>query len=314
MADLDKKIKMIAVAGPTASGKTSLGIAIAQALKGEVISCDSMQIYRNMTIATAAPTSEEMQGIPHHLVGILDPKEEYSVAQFCKDAGAAASEINQRGKLPVLVGGTGLYMQSFAENLTFSGSNSAEVRATLQARLEQEGAEVLLKELFQIDPEYAAKLHLADVKRITRALEIYYSDGITMTHQVERSHDTPTPYDTLYIGITFADRQKLYDRINRRVDIMVEQGLVQEAEQAYNNRGLTAAQAIGHKELFDYFDGTATLEECIERLKMQTRRYAKRQLSWFRRNEQMHWIYADDKPSEETAREAIEIIKKEWQI
>ena len=305
---------MIAVAGPTASGKTALGVGIAKAMGGEVISCDSMQVYRKMGIATAAPTTEEMQGVPHHLVGILEPDEEYSVAQFCVDANKAADQIVGRGAIPVLVGGTGLYMNSFADNITFMGSSSADVRTLLQTRLQQEGAEVLLNELAKIDPEYAAKLHLSDTKRITRALELYYADGITMTEQVARSHDTPSRFDTLIIGINFADRQKLYDRINRRVDIMLSNGLVQEAEQAYLNRGLTAAQAIGHKELFDYFEGTATLDECVERLKMQTRRYAKRQLSWFRRDQRIHWLYADDEDAQSLMAQAIKIIKKEWQL
>ena len=312
MADLDKKIRMVAVAGPTASGKTALGIGIAKAIGGEVISCDSMQIYRGMSIATAAPTTEEMQAVPHHLVEFLSPDEEYSVAQFCADANKVADQIASRGAIPVLVGGTGLYMNSFTDNITFSGSNSAHVRQQLQDRLQLEGAEALLKELASIDGEYAAKLHLSDTKRITRALELYYADGITMTEQVARSHDTPSRFDTVMIGITFADREKLYDRINRRVDIMLQNGLLQEAKEAYIKGGLTAAQAIGHKELFDYFDGTATLEECVERLKMQTRRYAKRQLSWFRRDERIHWIYADNKSAETLVAEAIEIIDKEW--
>lgn len=314
MADLDKKIRMIAVAGPTASGKTALGVGIAKAIGGEVISCDSMQIYRQMSIATAAPTTEEMQGVAHHLVGFLDPNEEYSVAQFCADANKAADEIVSRGATPVLVGGTGLYMNSFADNITFMGTGSGQMREHLQARLQSEGAEALLKELGNIDPEYAAKLHLSDTKRITRALELYYSDGVTMTEQVCRSHDTPSRFDTLMIGITFADRQLLYDRINRRVDLMLERGLVEEARQAYLNRGLTAAQAIGHKELFDYFNGTATLEECVEELKMQTRRYAKRQLSWFRRDERIRWLYADNQTADSLIKSATEIIEKEWQL
>lgn len=312
MADLDKKIRMVAVAGPTASGKTALGIGIAKAIGGEVISCDSMQIYKGMSIATAAPTTEEMQDIPHHLVGFLSPDEEYSVAQFCADANKAADQIVSRGATPVLVGGTGLYMNSFADNITFMGSNSSEVRKKLQDRLESEGAEALLNELASIDGEYAAKLHLSDTKRITRALELFYADGITMTEQVARSHDTPSRFDTLMIGITFADREKLYDRINRRVDIMLQNGLLKEAENAYLNRGRTAAQAIGHKELFDYFEGTATLDECVERLKMQTRRYAKRQLSWFRRDERIRWLYADDMTAQSLTEQAIEIIDKEW--
>ncbi len=313
MADLDKKIRIIAVAGPTASGKTSLGIALAKSLQGEIISCDSMQIYRDMSIATAAPTEDEMQAVPHHLVGIIDPNEPYSVAQYCADANRVTDEIVGRGALPVLVGGTGLYMNSFLDNITFSGGNSAQVREQLHSRLENEGAEALLEQLATVDPQYAAKLHLSDVKRITRALELYYTDGTTMSEQLEHSHDTPSRFEPIIIGITFDDRQRLYDRINQRVDIMLQNGLVDEARQTYLNRGSTSAQAIGHKELFGYFDGTSSLEECVEHLKMQTRRYAKRQLSWFRRDERIQWLYADRENEKNLAEQALDIIKKEWQ-
>jgi len=292
LADLDKKIRMVAVAGPTASGKTALGIGIAKAIGGEVISCDSMQIYKGMSIATAAPTTEEMQDIPHHLVGFLSPDEEYSVAQFCTDANKVADQIVGRGAIPVLVGGTGLYMNSFADNITFMGSNSAQIRKQLQDRLESEGAEALLNELAKIDGEYAAKLHLSDTKRITRALELYYADGITMTEQVARSHDTPSRFDTVMIGITFLDREKLYDRINQRVDIMLENGLIEEAKRVFELYGenSTALQAIGYKELLPYLRGECTLGQAADVIKLETRRYAKRQLSWFRRDSRIRWI------------------------
>lgn len=313
MADSDR-ITVVAVAGPTASGKTSLGVGIARVINGEVISCDSMQVYRNMAVATAAPGDSEMQGIKHHLIGFLDTDEEYSVARFCSDASDAMRDIVSRGKVPILVGGTGLYMSSFVDNITFSGDGGGEIRRELFERADREGIQSLLFQLTDVDPEYAAKLNINDKKRIIRALELYLSSGITMTEQIARSHDNTPPFDTFMIGITFSDRQKLYDRINKRVDMMVAGGLVEEAYAAYQNKAATAAQAIGHKELFDYFEGKNSLEQCVEKLKMQTRRYAKRQLSWFRRDDRIHWIYADDKSADEVLSEALKLIREETDI
>ncbi len=313
MADLDKKIKIIAVAGPTASGKTSLGIKLAKELDGEVVSCDSMQIYRSMQIATAAPTEAEMEGVPHHLIGIIDPSEQYSVVQYCADANRVIDDIVARGKLPVLVGGTGLYMNSLLDNITFLGSGAGDIRDRLIERAEAEGTQSLLDELASIDSEYASKLNPSDTKRIIRGLEIYYNDGVTMSEQLARSHETPSRFDTIKIGITFDDRELLYNRINHRVDLMFEQGLLEEARTTYEGASPTAAQAIGHKELFDYFNGTATLEQCVEHLKMQTRRYAKRQLSWLRRDSEINWLSADKMNSIELFEKALEIIRGEWQ-
>ncbi len=311
MADSVKRNTLIALAGATASGKTSLSVALAKALGGEIISCDSMQIYRGMEVATAAPTDDEMQGVTHHLVGCVDPDEEYSVSRFCADAAAAAADIFERGKLPVLVGGTGLYMQCFTDNITFAGDGAGEHRAALMRRFEAEGIEPLAAELAEIDPEYAAKLHINDTKRIVRALELYRSSGVKMSEQLARSHDTPPQFDTIRLAIGYKDRETLYNRINMRVDIMLENGLVEEARAAYNRQSATAAQAIGHKELFPYFEGEATLEECIERLKMQTRRYAKRQISFFGRDERIHWLYADRRTQEDILSEALDYIRKE---
>ncbi len=310
MADSVKNNTVISLVGATASGKTSLGVAIAKALDGEVISCDSMQVYRGMSIATAAPTDNETEGIRHHLVGYVDPDEEYSVARFQADAGRAVRDIFARGRVPILVGGTGLYMQCFTDNITFAGAGASEQRTKLLSRFESEGIEPLMTELASIDPEYAAKLHLNDTKRIVRALELYYSSGIKMSEQIARSHDIPPEFGTIRLAIGYRDREVLYDRINKRVDIMIENGLVEEARDSYNRSTATAAQAIGHKELFDYFDGNATLKECTDRLKMQTRRYAKRQLSFFRRDERIHWIYADGRSSDEITDEALDYIRK----
>ena len=311
MADLDKKYTLIALAGATASGKTALGVSLALKLNGEVISCDSMQVYRGMEIATAAPDESEQMGVRHHLIGYVDPSEEYSVARFCADAAAAADNIMRRGKIPLLVGGTGLYMQCFTDNITFSGDGASHVRSELLQRAEDCGTKALLDELAGIDPEYASRLHVNDKKRIVRALELYYNCGVTMSEQLERSHDTAPKFDTVRLAIGYRDRDLLYSRINARVDKMIENGLVDEAKTSYCRRSATAAQAIGHKELFPYFDGTATLEQCAEHLKMQTRRYAKRQLSWFRRDERIHWIYADGRTLSELTDEALDYLKEE---
>lgn len=288
------KLRLPVIVGPTASGKTALGIAVARALDGEIISCDSMQIYRTMPIATAQPTEQERKAAVHHMIDFVDPDEEYSVARYCEDAARVIAQVNSRGKTPALVGGTGLYADSLIEGIRFSdGEKNDGLRRELNARAEAEGNESLLQELSVIDPAYAERLNLNDRKRIVRALELYYSTGVRMSEQLAASKAVESPYDPIWIGITFADRQKLYDRIDRRVDLMVVEGLLEEAERVLKGAVGTSAQAIGHKELLPYFNSQATLEECLERLKQQTRRYAKRQLSWFRRNENIHWLYAD---------------------
>lgn len=288
------KITLPVIVGPTASGKTALGIAVAQATDGEVVSCDSMQIYRGMPIATAQPTPEERAAVVHHMIDFAEPDEEYSVARYCQDAAKVIADIVRRGKTPVVVGGTGLYADSLMEGVRFSGgTNDPELRRALYERAETEGNEALLSELSAIDPVYAARLHSHDRKRIVRALELYYGDGVRMSDQLAASKSGGSVYDPIWIGITFADRQKLYDRIDRRVDGMVAAGLLEEARAALQKTPGTAAQAIGHKELLPYLRSEATLDECLDRLKQQTRRYAKRQLSWFRRNEKIHWLYAD---------------------
>ncbi len=288
------KITLPVIVGPTASGKTALGIAVARALDGEIISCDSMQIYRDMPIATAQPTAQERSAAVHHMIDFADPCEEYSVARYCEDAARVIEDVRSRGKLPIIVGGTGLYADSLLEGIRFSeGKKDDALRRDLNARAEAEGNEALLRELSGIDPSYAERLHPNDRKRIVRALELYYGTGVRMSEQLAASKAGGSAYDPIWIGITFADRQKLYDRIDRRVDLMVADGLVEEARAVLQEGSGTSAQAIGHKELAPYFNSQATFEECLDRLKQQTRRYAKRQLSWFRRNEKIHWLYAD---------------------
>lgn len=310
---MSNKIKIVCIVGPTASGKTSLGVGIAKVLDGEVVSADSMQIYKGMSIASAAPTSEEMQGVPHHLTEFLNYGESFSVSDYVKAARGVISDINLRGKLPIIVGGTGLYINSLVDNIEFiERKTDLTLRKNLQEKMERVGAEVMLEELRKIDPQTSSRLHPNDKRRIIRAFEIYESSGITVSGQNEISRRNESPYDSIMIGVTFKDRQKLYDRINRRVDAMISSGLVSEAETAYNfNRKCGASQAIGHKELFGYFDGEISLDDAIDKLKQSTRRYAKRQLTWFNRDERIKWVYADETP--DVISEALSIIREEWQ-
>lgn len=310
----DKNTKVIVVVGPTASGKTSLGVALAKSLDGEVVSCDSMQIYKGMPIASAAPTADETDGIPHHLVGFKDPIEKFSVADFVELASAKVGEIATREHRPILVGGTGLYIDSLISGVSFCDEDNTEVRAKLEAEADEKGVEVLLERLRKIDPETAVKYHLNDRKRIIRALEIFEIHKKTKTQLDLESKQKGDRYDALWLGITYRNREILYDRINRRVDIMLKNGLLEEAKNAFDSGfGSTAVQAIGHKEFFPYFKGEIPLETAVENLKMETRRYAKRQLTWFRRNEKINWIYADETPDVVTEAKKI-ICEKELRL
>jgi tRNA dimethylallyltransferase len=291
-----KKIPVIAVVGPTASGKTSLSIEIAKHFGGQVVSADSMQIYEKMNIATAKPTLEEMQGIPHHFIGFQPIDKKFSVAEYVNLANECIEKIHNKGDLPVIAGGTGLYVDSLLQNIQFSKEESNEdVRRELTDLFDEKGAEYMLEMLREIDPETAHRLHLKDKSRIIRALEIYKLTGKTMTEQKILSREEESPYDVMYIGINYRDRNVLYDRINLRVDIMLENGLLEEAKEFYDTSSdTTACQAIGYKELAPYFKGEKELSECVEKLKQETRHYAKRQLTWFRKNENINWIYPDD--------------------
>lgn len=291
-----KKIPVIAVVGPTASGKTALSINIAKRFSGQIVSADSMQIYEKMNIATAKPTDDEMQGIPHHLIGFQPISQKFSVAEYVTLAKECIEKIHNQGDLPVVAGGTGLYVDSLLQNIQFSQEDeNTETRKELTTMFQEKGAEFMLEALREIDPQTAEKLHLNDKSRIIRALEVYKLTGKTLTEQKILSRLEDSPYRVLYIGINYRDRNVLYDRINRRVDIMVENGLLDEAKEFYNtSRDTTACQAIGYKELAPYFNGEKTLEECLESLKIETRHYAKRQLTWFRKNENINWVYPDD--------------------
>ena len=292
---MSNKIPLIVVAGPTASGKTSLGVELAKRLDGEVVSADSMQIYQGMDVASAMPTEDEMQGIPHHMIKFLPQGERYSVAAYCERANQCIADIVSRGKQPILVGGTGLYINSLVDNISFTEEETdLELRSKLNKRLEEEGAEALLQELASVDPESAARLHINDSKRIVRALELYYQTGVTITEQTKLSRQSGSPYNPLIIGLNARDREFLYERINLRVGIMAQIGLVEEAKLCIGSEKGTAAQAIGHKELMPYFSGEMSLEEALDNLRMQTRRYAKRQLTWFRKDDRVNWLYIDD--------------------
>lgn len=303
------KKTVIVIAGPTAAGKTSLSIGIAKKIGGEIVSADSMQIYKDMDIATAKPTAEEMQGIPHHLISIVESDESFSVAAYKEKAVEAIADIFCRGRIPVVVGGTGLYIDTLVNNTTFFDFDKSDQREKLQMRLQNEGIEKLFDELKSVDPETAERLHINDTKRILRALEVYYSTGKTISLQAELSHKNESQYNWLIIGLTAENRDVLYDRINRRVDIMLDDGLIEEAKTFFSSeKSSTAKQAIGYKELKGFLNGSISLKEATENLKRETRRYAKRQLTWFRRNKNINWINIDNKTSEEVLTEALAII------
>ena len=306
------KIPVVAVVGPTASGKSDLAVEICLEFDGEAVSADSMQIYKGIDISTAKPTEEEKKGIPHHMMDFLDDTESFSVAEYQRLAGECIRDIHSRGKLPVIVGGTGLNIDTLLNDIKLTeDSFDEEIRAKLLKRVGDEGIESLLDELQKVDPEYAAKMHPNNVKRIVRALEVWYSSGITMTRQLEESH-RESPYDVCFIGIDATNREFLYERINRRVSVMLENGLEEEAREYLSKENTaTSSQAIGCKELKPYFDGEITLGEAADNLRQATRRYAKRQLTWFRRNKEINWLMADKFNSKnEMYENAFEIIRK----
>ena len=291
------KAPLIIVAGATASGKTALAISLAKEYDGEIISADSMQIYRGMDIGTAKPDLEEQCGIRHHLMDFAEPEENFSVADFVALAHKAADDILSRNKRVIVAGGTGLYIDSFAKDIDFDEEEQDEkIRAELSELAEKEGAEALFERLKLTDPLAASKLHPNNKKRVIRAIEFYMQHGESIIIHQERTKQKDSRYRALYMMIDYP-REELYSRINRRVDIMLEKGLVSEAKALWDKRdklGKTASQAIGYKELFDYFYGRCTIEEAAEEIKQRTRRYAKRQLTWFRANPQMHKLSPDN--------------------
>lgn len=289
------KIKTVFIVGPTASGKTDLSIRLAKKFGGEIISADSMQIYKGIHIASAAPDRDETEGVPHHLLEFLETEEQFSVADFVNIAREKIKEIAVRGKVPIVVGGTGLYISALVDNTEFIETDTdLDLRERLEKEIDALGGEEMLNKLRAIDEETAARLHPNDKKRIIRAFEVYETSGKTVTEQNRESHNSEAFIEPLVLGITYSDRQKLYDRINLRVDLMLKKGLLEEAKISFlKSKTSGGFQAIGHKELYGYFEGTLSLGEAAENLKRQTRRYAKRQLTWFRNTENINWVFPD---------------------
>ena len=290
-----QKNKVIVICGPTASGKTALSIELAKKINGEIVSCDSMQIYEDMNIGTAKPTLEEMQGIEHYLIGYVSPEKRYSVADYKKDAKKAIKEIIEKGKNPIVVGGTGLYIDSLIYEIEYQDIKlDEEYRKKLEEEVQEKGLETLYEKAKQIDAKAIEKISPTDKKRILRVLEIYHATGKTKTEQEIESRKKEVEYDYKVFALNW-DREKLYERINKRVDIMFEQGLIQEVKNILNkySKFPTAMQGLGYKEVVDYLNGIYTKEEMIEKIKMETRRYAKRQLTWFRKNKQTIWLNAE---------------------
>ena len=297
---MEQKIPVVAVTGPTAAGKTAFGIGLSRRFGGEIVSCDSMQVYRGLPVGTAQPTAEELLQAPHHLISFLDWDTPFSVSDYVELAGKTISEIHGRGKLPVVVGGTGLYARSLLRGFSFQENvRDEELRRELLHQVETEGIDGLYRELQQLDPASAEQIHPNNVKRVVRAVEYCRLAGEPFSEQAKRSHTAESPYRSLMLCISFRDRDKLYARIDRRVELMLEQGLLEEAQSFYrfckeNGTPATAAQAIGYKELFPYFEGQVSLEEAVENIKRESRRYAKRQITWFRREQDVIFLYQDD--------------------
>ena len=305
-----KNNTVIVIVGPTASGKTSLSVEIAKKLGGEIISADSMQIYKGMDIATAKPTDEEKCGVEHHLMDFLDPEDEFSVAKYKELAVSKIEEHLNKGKIPIIVGGTGLYVDTVINNTVFFNYDDSETRERLEKECDENGVEALFHKLKEVDPDTAEKLHLNDKKRIIRALEVYYLTGKTITEQNNESHKEKSKFNFIQIGLNAKNRDYLYDRINKRVDLMLESGLLDEAKMFYSSDySSTAKQAIGYKELLPYLKGFVTLDDAVEKLKQETRRYAKRQLTWFRKNNDINWIFIDEKNN--IVSECLKIIKRQ---
>ena len=306
---------LIAVVGPTASGKTALAIALAKELGGEIVSADSMQIYRGMDIATAKPTPEEMAEVPHHLIGFWPPEKPFSVAQYAVLAREKIDDILRRGRVPVLCGGTGLYIKAIVDHIQYEEETGedAALRERLRRQAQDEGNLAVWRQLQAMDPKTAERIHPNNLGRVIRAIEVMQVSGRSIREQEERSRQAPCPYHVLQIGLRYRNRENLYERIGRRVDAMAEAGLPEEAR-AVRQQGLTAtaAQAIGYKELYDWMDGTLPLEEALENLKRSTRRYAKRQLTWFGADARIRWIEPDALQAGETVTEqAMKIIEND---
>lgn len=302
-------INVIFVVGPTASGKTAVSIELAKRFNGEIISADSMQIYKGIHIASAAPDIDEMQGVPHHLIEFLDLNQEFSVADYVLKSRECINNIYSRGKLPIVVGGTGLYISSLLDNIEFTDQSvDKNLRSQLEDKFDSLGGDEMLKQLSEFDSDAALKLHPNNKRRIIRAFEVYLQTGKTITEQNFLSKQNNCEIRQLVIGLNFSDRENLYQKINLRVDQMVEKGLIEEAKKtlSFNSKN-GAFQAIGHKELYNYFENKCSFADAIELLKRQTRRYAKRQITWFKRDERINWLYWD---KQDVLIDAIDLTQK----
>ncbi len=287
-----EKEKVIVICGPTASGKTAMSIELAKKINGEIVSCDSMQIYKEMDIGTAKPTREEMQGIKHYMIDIISPDQRYSVADYKRDAKTAIREILKKGKTPIVVGGTGLYVDSLIYEIEYQDIKfDEEYRKELEKQAREKRLNTLYEEAKKIDPEAILKISPNDQKRILRILEIYHATGMTKTEQEKKSREKEPEFDYKVYALNMP-REKLYERINLRVDLMIKQGLIKEVEEIYHKYSEfpTAMQGLGYKEVVEYLKGNLTKEEMIEKIKQETRRYAKRQMTWFRKNKQTIWL------------------------
>lgn len=310
--------KILVIVGPTASGKTRMAVELAQRHNGEVISADSMQIYRTMDIGTAKPTKEEMGGVPHHMIDVADPEEDFSVARYVEMAARCVDDVLERGKLPIVAGGTGLYIDSLLSGRTFAPfSPDSALRGELERELEEKGGQAMLEALAQVDPEAAQRLHPNDHKRIIRALEVYRSTGKTITQHNRETQAIPPRYNALTIGLAFQDRQAMWRRIDQRVDEMVAAGLEDEVRRLLTS-GIspkcTAMQAIGYKEFTQALSGEMTWQEAADVVKLRSRQYAKRQLTWFGRNPNTRWVRWDDPPEFEQGRRASTEYMEEFGI
>ena len=300
---------IICIAGPTASGKTALAVELAKELNGEVVSCDSMQIYRRMDIGTAKPTTEERQGIVHHMLDVAEPNEDFSVSRYCEMAAPVVDDIIARGKTAIIAGGTGLYMDALIKGNDFAPCPATGRREELEEKADREGMEALMDWLKEIDPEAAGRLHLSDRKRIIRALEVYLETGETITAHNLKTQSVPPRYTPLWLGIDFAERAELYRRIDLRVDIMLEMGLLDEIRSLLASgipADCTAMQAIGYKEFVAALRGEGIIGEAAAMVQQSSRRYAKRQLTWFRRNKNMNWLIRDREEILPAARRIIQ--------
>ena len=299
--------------GPTASGKTALAVMLAKALDGEVISADSMQIYKGLTVGTAAPTEAEMQGVPHHLIGVIPPQQRFSVADWTAAAAEKIADIHRRGKTPIIAGGTGLYLSSLINGVRFEEEKTdPALREALARQLEQEGAEVMYQRLCEVDAAYAKTLHPNNAGRVLRALEVYLQSGQTMTQRLAQSLPPEKPYNTCLYALNYETRAELYENIERRVDAMMRQGILDEARCVYEHRDSwhTAVQAIGYKEPMAALRGEITMDEAVAKIQQESRRYAKRQLTWFRRNPAISWIVQPDEPdARQTLETALHLLK-----